>query len=664
MAEFGVWYRYTATTPVDFTFGTHGSDYDTIVTGWVGSCGALSLRFCDAFDDDAARPPNLAGTGRMLVSLGVGDEVFILVSDENDGTGGNLEVEVTASEVFQSSFVEEDGWYPSVGANTAGDFLVAWHGGSGPSNEIQARRYDADGTVLSPPFVVAPVDAYRPAVSGAGTGFVVAWDDGLEVGAQRLDASGAPVGAPIVVDDGGFGYMDAAANDAGEFVVAWDASPGDRIHARSFDAAGTPVGPTVTVSAGEGRDPQVAMAPDGTFVVVWTDQEGTDGDEYGVLARRFDDAASPLGAPFVVNTYTTDAQGNSGVGITMDPAGNFVVVWTDRASRYGLESNIMGRRFDDAGTALGGEFRVNTDAFGTGYYGQTFGDDSNYYPAVASDAGGNFVVVWNRMYSGPYARVFDSAGVPQGAEFQVSHRIDDYQYYLDVGANAAGAFLVAWNHEVTNAEDIVLGRHFAGPLVPGDCAPAPLPGCKKPTTEFKGRLALKAQGPSLTWKWVKGEATSGAEVGDPLATDAYTFCLYDGGGTLVSEATAAPGGLCGTSNPKPCWKALGTPPGAKGYKYVHKETNADGVQKLILKPGDAGRAKAIVKAKGAALDAPALPLLLPATAQLQATTGTCWSAAFTTAGVLKNTDTVFAGKASVPAGSPSGAFLESPRPMR
>jgi hypothetical protein len=32
--------------------------------------------------------------------------------------------------------------------------------------------------------------------------------------------------------------------------------------------------------------------------------------------------------------------------------------------------------------------------------------------------------------------------------------------------------------------------------------------------------------------------------------------------------------------------------------------------------------------------------------------------------VLKNTDTVFAGKASVPAGSPSGAFLESPRPMR
>lgn len=271
------------------------------------------------------------------------------------------------------------------------------------------------------------------------------------------------------------------------------------------------------------------------------------------------------------------------------------------------------------------------------------------------------MVVWNRSYSGPYAREVDGSGTPQGIEFKVSHLIDDYQYYLDVGMNAAGDFIVAWNHTFVGSDDIVLGRHFAGPPQPSDCAPIPLGGCKKPTLEFKGRLALKEKSPdkgdSLVWKWVKGDAVSTGDLGDPLATDAYTFCLYDGGGSLVSEGTIEPGGLCGTATPKPCWKALGTPAGAKGYKYVDKEANADGAQKLILKPGDAGQSKAIVKAKGEALDAPALPLVLPATVQLQATNGTCWSAEFTTAGVLTNTSSVFAGKASIPAGSPSGAFV-------
>jgi hypothetical protein len=123
----------------------------------------------------------------------------------------------------------------------------------------------------------------------------------------------------------------------------------------------------------------------------------------------------------------------------------------------------------------------------------------------------------------------------------------------------------------------------------------------------------------------------------------------------VSASTVDPGGTCGA---KPCWKALGTPPGSKGYKYVNKESNAEGVAKLILKPGEQGKAKAIAKAKGDDLDMPALPLALPVTAQLVATTGTCWSASFAPAGVLKNTTTVFAAKAAGPGGSPSGAFTD------
>ena len=645
-AQFGVWYRYTATAPVNLLVDTRGSDYDTIITGWVGTCGALSLRFCDSYDDDLALPFNLFATGRMMVSLGAGEEILILISDENDFSGGTLQVSVTTSPVFQTSFVEMDGAVPSVAANTVGEFLVVFSGVD-LGRQIHARRYSATGAVLGPPFVVADTNAYEPAVTRSGSGFVVAWDDGAEVAAQRLDASGTLVGTPIAVDSEGIGYMDVAGNATGGFVVAWDGA-GDLINARSFDATDTPVGPSVAVSTAIGRDPQVAMASDGTFVVVWTDQTDADGDDYGVFGRRVDATGTPLGTPFQVNTYTTGSQGIAGPAISMDAAGNFVVVWSDYTERYGVYCNVMGRRFDATGTPLGGEFRVNTNIFGTGYYGEIFGDDVSSYPTVASGAAGDFVVVWNRSYAGPYARVFDSAGSPQGAEFQVSHRIDEYQYYVDVGMNAAGAFLVAWNHEVTNGNDNVLGRHFAVAPPPSFCAAVALSDCHEPTLALEGQLTVKDGTPdardSLVWKWVKGDAVGMGELGNPLANGTYALCIYDGSGELVSASTVDAGGTCGVDNPKPCWKAFGLPPGAKGYKYVNKDANAAGVQKLILKPGDAGKSKVIVKAKGGALATPSLPPSLPLTVQLQGTNATCWSAVFDAAGVLDNTSAVFSGR--------------------
>jgi hypothetical protein len=162
------------------------------------------------------------------------------------------------------------------------------------------------------------------------------------------------------------------------------------------------------------------------------------------------------------------------------------------------------------------------------------------------------------------------------------------------------------------------------------------------------------QGDAIVWKWVKGEETTAGDLGDPLASDEFTFCLYDGGGTLLTEATVDPGGTCGA---KPCWKALGTPPGAKGYRYKNGDSNDEGAQKLIAKPGQPGKAKAIFKGRGANLAMPAIPVSLPLTAQLASTTGRCWGAEFRAEGLLKNEPGVFAGKASIPA-SPSGAFLD------
>ena len=87
----------------------------------------------------------------------------------------------------------------------------------------------------------------------------------------------------------------------------------------------------------------------------------------------------PLGPEFRVNTYTSGRQNNASVA--SDAAGNFVVLW--EANQDGSNSGVFAQRYDSAGSALGGEFRVNT-----------YTPHSQDIPAVASDSSGNFVVVW------------------------------------------------------------------------------------------------------------------------------------------------------------------------------------------------------------------------------------------------------------------------------
>jgi len=63
--------------------------------------------------------------------------------------------------------------------------------------------------------------------------------------------------------------------------------------------------------------------------------------------------------------------------------------------------------------AVGDEFRVNA-----------YTTSSQFAAVVASDAGGNFVVAWKdqRLSGLGMAQRYDSEGVPQGGEFQVTRR--------------------------------------------------------------------------------------------------------------------------------------------------------------------------------------------------------------------------------------------------
>lgn len=654
-AENGVWYRYTATTAINLELRTLGSGYDTIAVAFAGTCGAFTEIYCS--DDDLNRNRNRGADGmdsRLLVTLAPGEDVYLLVADVEGPGGGNLVVDVGEAPLFQanhhdSAAASDDARFPSTAASPNGDFVVVWSNNYPAA--IRGRLFDGQGRAKGASFDIFSGDSsIRPAVASlGGDQFVAVWSDydlpSGDLRGQRFDATGGSVGGAFQINTTGvYGYPEVDADDEGNFVVSWlDGS--DQVVARRFDADAAPQTAEIQVDSAFDRWPDVSVGPDGRFVVTWTDGNDLDGSNYGIFARRYDAAGNPEGPAFQVNTYTTGSQSYSTVAVAA--SGEFVVAW---ASGYeqnpDISRTIQGRLFDDGGSPITGEFQVNSGVLTPAYYGGYYGDDANTWPDA--DAGPNgFVVAWQRDYAGPYGRRLDAGGTPTGPEFQVADFWSPYQYEKpDVSIAPGGEFVVVWHLEYSCCTlQETFGRAF--PATASGCPASPRSDCKLPTADSKGRLTMRDKstdkGDSIVWKWVKGDETTAGDVGDPLATDGVTFCLYDGGGALLTDSTVDPGGTCG---PNPCWKGLGMPPGATGFRYKNGESNATGAQTVVLKPNLQGKAKTIFKGHGEPLQMPTIPVTLPLTGQLTSSTGTCWSSEFRAEGVIKNEPGLFAGKAN------------------
>ena len=117
------------------------------------------------------------------------------------------------------------------------------------------------------------------------------------------------------------------------------------------------------------------------------------------------------------------------------------------AARYAVEA-LEGRRLL-AVSPIGSEFNVNTVFNG-----------NQASPAVASDADGDFVVVWESFgqegpgnsSAGIHARRFSATGVPLGEEFQVNTFTASAQREPSVAMDADGDFVVAWQSNDQDGE--------------------------------------------------------------------------------------------------------------------------------------------------------------------------------------------------------------------
>jgi hypothetical protein len=181
------------------------------------------------------------------------------------------------------------------------------------------------------------------------------------------------------------------------------------------------------------KDAAVAMDGQGNFIVVWNSYR-QDGDSGGIFGQRFNSNSAPLGSEFQINT--TNAGNQASPTAAMDAAGNFVVVWQGPGTS---DEDIFAQRFDPNGQPLGEELQVNS-----------FTDGAQQEPAVAMNASGAFVVVWESQNvpqdankTSICARLYDTSGSPVVAEFTINTEIAACRY-PDAAMDDDGSFAIAW----------------------------------------------------------------------------------------------------------------------------------------------------------------------------------------------------------------------------
>jgi hypothetical protein len=145
------------------------------------------------------------------------------------------------------------------------------------------------------------------------------------------------------------------------------------------------------------------------------------------------------------------------------------------------------------------------------------------------------------------------------------------------------------------------------------------------TLKIKNKDNPASDGVKFLWKG--GPALVG-DMGDPLTSTRYELCIYDNTGIVQMAMGVVPG---------TGWSSVGPTSAPTGFKFKDSTAANQGIRIIKLKGSNLGKAKAKVIGKGANLpDTAVLPFQYPVTAQLYASDGMCWTAAFNQAQTRAN----------------------------
>ena len=151
-------------------------------------------------------------------------------------------------------------------------------------------------------------------------------------------------------------------------------------------------------------------------------------------------------------------------------------------------------------------------------------------------------------------------------------------------------------------------------IPPVECPETPSSGC---VTGEKSKMQLDAKNPGkhkLKFKQSKGDQVDLAQLGNPLLSTTYAFCVYDNGALIHSSQIGS-----GSE-----WKES-----SKLVLYKNKDgVGTGGLTSIKAKTGSAGKSSTQVAAKGDNFTSPALPVTGPIVAELLNSEGVCWQSQF------------------------------------
>ncbi|MCA9095791.1 MAG: VCBS repeat-containing protein, partial [Planctomycetaceae bacterium] len=370
-----------------------------------------------------------------------GDYVVTWSSDGQDGDGFGIFAQryspsgtPQGSEFQVNTYTTSFQGEPTIGMDADGDFVIAWqsYGQDGSTDGIYAKRYNSSGSPQGSEFLVnsrTTGQQTSPSIGVDASGnFVISWtsfgQDGSNRGvyAQRYDSTGAPQGSEFLVNtftSGNQDYSEVAVDADGDFVITWHSYAQDGnvygIYAQRYNAMGTAQGTEFKVNSfttSDQRFPSVGMDADGDFVITWQSYF-QDGSDEGIYAQRFDASGVPQGGEFRVNSFTSGKQANSRIG--MGANGEFVIAWNSE-NQDGSGNGVYAKRYNSAGVAQGGEFRVNSTTTSV-----------QAFSGVGMDSDGDFVITWSSYFqdgagSGIYSQRYrvtqaDALGIWRAGDF-------------------------------------------------------------------------------------------------------------------------------------------------------------------------------------------------------------------------------------------------------
>jgi len=300
-----------------------------------------------------------------------------------------------------------DQQHPSVSLLNGGGAVFVWEGGKQSFQHIYARFLSAGGTWVTGDVLVngGPTNVFQ-LESGVTTltngNAVVVWssfnqattNSMRDVYFQIFTPAGVKVGGETLVNQATpFNQRSASisALSDGRFIVTW-VSEQERfensvdIFGRIYSAAGAPVGSQFLINTGTNvcANPSVARSSDGGFAVAWMQKEVGSTNSWDIFMRPF--SGNALGG--ITRRINTWIHGDQLVPRISAMGTDYMVIWTSMG-QDGSRDGVYGQLLRGDGSAVGGEFRVNTTTA-----------SQQIQPAVASDGVERFLTVWTSFVGG------------------------------------------------------------------------------------------------------------------------------------------------------------------------------------------------------------------------------------------------------------------------